>query len=368
MTILPRTEAESQDTLIVRDSRTRGWFWVDNELIDELGPELGPYGLAIYMALCKHADNNDQTCYPSYATLARETGMSRRQTMRAIRKIEGLGLITIEPRTTEAGDPTSNLFRLLAKSNWRGSDSQSPPSDRESPGVVTGSHQGSDSQSPGVVTHSHPNNPHPSNPHEEKDSINNNGAGENSPIADAAGADLSLSQFLTDNGIRGKKLKDVLKLNPPVEHARRWFEYARNNPDVKKPAGFVISMLESQEPPPQKRNGRWYTDEELSQNFVPPGVNAWEWKKNQQISQALESKRRKNETFFDPYSGKIVRKDPETGELVPVKDADESERIKAEIHAKHGSLTPEQEKVLREFDAKHSTEEVEWEMPDFIKD
>jgi hypothetical protein len=117
------------DTFIVRDRRP-GYLRVYNDLYDRFGATLGPYGLAAYMALCRYA-NQDSECWPSYGTIARGTGMSRRQVMREIAKMEELKVIAVE-RTPRK----PCVFILL------------DTSDTQSPGLVTGSHQPSDTQSP----------------------------------------------------------------------------------------------------------------------------------------------------------------------------------------------------------------------------
>lgn len=82
------------DTFIVRDRRP-GFLRVDNTLYDRFGAELGPYGLAAYMALCRYA-NQDGECWPSYSTIAKGTGMSRRKVIYEIQKLERLQVIAVE--------------------------------------------------------------------------------------------------------------------------------------------------------------------------------------------------------------------------------------------------------------------------------
>jgi hypothetical protein len=95
------------NTFVVRDRRP-GYLKVYNDLFDKFGPTLGPYGLAAYMALCHHADNETSECYPSYNTIARETGMSRRKVIYEIQKMEKLKIIEVE-----RNQHTSNVFALL---------------------------------------------------------------------------------------------------------------------------------------------------------------------------------------------------------------------------------------------------------------
>lgn len=117
------------ETFAIRDRRP-GFLRVYNDLYDSYGAKLGPYGLAVYVALCRYA-NQDSEAWPSYSTIARGTGMSRRQVIREIAKMEALGVIAIERNQNHA-----NTFILLDTSDSQSpppSDSQSPPSDSQSP-------------------------------------------------------------------------------------------------------------------------------------------------------------------------------------------------------------------------------------------
>lgn len=60
----------------VRDARKPGWFWIDNDLLDQHGAIIGPHGIAVYAALARFADSRGE-CYPATTTIARITGLSR---------------------------------------------------------------------------------------------------------------------------------------------------------------------------------------------------------------------------------------------------------------------------------------------------
>src|SRR5687767_7082953 len=92
----------------LRDRRAQGWSWFDNAVIEHHGADLGPYGIAVYMALLTFVSGRSQSCFPSHATLARLTGMSRRPVRRAIEALLKAGLITRTHRSTLKGR-TSNL-------------------------------------------------------------------------------------------------------------------------------------------------------------------------------------------------------------------------------------------------------------------
>jgi len=86
--------SQNSDTFVVRDRRP-GFLRVYNDLYDNYGAQLGPYGLAVYVALCRYA-NQDSECWPSFATIAKGTGMSRRKVIYEIQKLERLGIIAVE--------------------------------------------------------------------------------------------------------------------------------------------------------------------------------------------------------------------------------------------------------------------------------
>jgi len=99
--------------IAIKDGRRPGWHWASHEIIDIYGAKLGPYGLAIYYALCRHANQNGE-CWPSYTTLAEETGMSRDMAIRMVKRLlgeeEGLEevkLIEKQTRQYEQKGPTS---------------------------------------------------------------------------------------------------------------------------------------------------------------------------------------------------------------------------------------------------------------------
>lgn len=88
---------ELTETIQIR-GRQKSWFWLDNAILDEHGPELGPYGLAVYIALCRYANNGTQETFVGQQTIADKTGMSLRQVKDTMHQIEALHLIQITYR------------------------------------------------------------------------------------------------------------------------------------------------------------------------------------------------------------------------------------------------------------------------------
>ena len=74
----------------MRDIRKRGWFWVENELIDRT--DLSFEVKSMYMILARFADNEGK-CFPSIEKLAEIIGKDKRTVIRYIKKLEEKGLI-----------------------------------------------------------------------------------------------------------------------------------------------------------------------------------------------------------------------------------------------------------------------------------
>ena len=91
----------------IKDKRG-GRFIVDDVVLNGYGKALGPYGIAVYVTLCRHANMQTQQCWPSHKTMSDKTGMSVAQVKRMLDRIEELKLIT---RETEVGKFT--IYTLL---------------------------------------------------------------------------------------------------------------------------------------------------------------------------------------------------------------------------------------------------------------
>jgi hypothetical protein len=112
----------------VRDNRGGNWSWFHNAVLDCHGPELGPFGIAVYMVLCRHASNTEQATWVGQRTIAEGIGCSKRQVQREVDKLTGLGLIAVQEYDDEHGQ-RSNIYTLLSPpidSQSRGDDQQSP--------------------------------------------------------------------------------------------------------------------------------------------------------------------------------------------------------------------------------------------------
>jgi hypothetical protein len=129
------------------------FFMTPNALIRRFAAAMKPDGVSVYMALKTFTTDDDPSCFPSYLTLAKMTGISRRQVLRSIDRLESLGLIAVHHRRRT----DTNIYIILALPPASDTDapaSDSPSlvktsaSDSQSLALVTNSHQTSDSQSP----------------------------------------------------------------------------------------------------------------------------------------------------------------------------------------------------------------------------
>jgi hypothetical protein len=77
---------------LVRDTRQAGHFWADNEILDVYGARLGAHGIAVYMAMCRRADNRTGETRLSTARIAELVSMSKGGVFNALSLIVSLGL------------------------------------------------------------------------------------------------------------------------------------------------------------------------------------------------------------------------------------------------------------------------------------
>ena len=98
-------------SIVVRDRRGGHWAWFHHAIIDDYGPLIGPYGIAVYACLCRHA-GGEETTFVGQGTIARAIGAGRTSVNLAVAKLRELGLIEVESRVDEYGR-TTNTYTLL---------------------------------------------------------------------------------------------------------------------------------------------------------------------------------------------------------------------------------------------------------------
>ena len=88
-------------------------YLTDNAIIDDFGPKIGAHGVAVYHALNRFADRQTGECWPKIKKIGAKLRLSESSVKRTLHVLKAVGLITIEPRWSEDGDRTSNLYTLI---------------------------------------------------------------------------------------------------------------------------------------------------------------------------------------------------------------------------------------------------------------
>lgn len=212
----------------IKDGRKPGWHWADNKIIDAYGAKLKPYGLAIYYALCRHANQNGE-CWPSYTTLAEETGMSRDKAMRTVKELLKLKLIEKQTRQYARKGPASNLYILV-----------------KIPTLVAVNDQGSGCERPDLVADNDPNN---NNMKKNKRRISTTEASlfdksTDNPKEDANDSVSDKEKVLRDFGLRGSVVAQIAE-----SHDMIWIRKAMAEMDRPEPGSVVYLHREGWKPP-----------------------------------------------------------------------------------------------------------------------
>ena len=90
---------------------------IDNSIIDEYLPKIGPYGYTIYSVIKRYFNQKTGDCYPSYKTIAKKSGIDRSTVIRYVKKLKDFKLIDPEWRFKEDGSHTSNQYNFQATEN-----------------------------------------------------------------------------------------------------------------------------------------------------------------------------------------------------------------------------------------------------------
>lgn len=119
----------------IRDKREKNWFYVDNEYLNGYARILGGNCTLTYLSLCRHAREDDQTCFPQMRTIAYENGISVKSVERALKTLQEWGIIEVEKRKDpDTKRQMSNVYTLLSKSVWREKPTDKNPTDSQSVG------------------------------------------------------------------------------------------------------------------------------------------------------------------------------------------------------------------------------------------
>lgn len=107
----PRTEF----SFAIRDLRQPGWYRVANEVIDQHGPRLGAYGVAVYNVLSRYAKNGTQQVDLSGRDIAAAIRISQDRVRKSLGDLVEIGLIDLVFPARSAPGLVARITLLNAK-------------------------------------------------------------------------------------------------------------------------------------------------------------------------------------------------------------------------------------------------------------
>ena len=84
---------------------------IENSIIANMA-EIGVYGYAVFSAIKMHLNQATGACFPSYATIARITGMNRSTVIECVKKLTERKLLSPHWRYKEDGSHASNQYNF----------------------------------------------------------------------------------------------------------------------------------------------------------------------------------------------------------------------------------------------------------------
>jgi len=136
---------------------------IENTIIANMA-DIGVYAYAVYCAIKMHLNQATGACFPSYATIARMTGIHRSTVIECVKKLTALKLVSPMWRYKENGSHASNQYDFPAPDKSGGSKNQGTgnptPSKQVEPTVPMA--PGSRPEPPPLVAQDdHPSRPEP---------------------------------------------------------------------------------------------------------------------------------------------------------------------------------------------------------------
>jgi DNA-binding transcriptional MocR family regulator len=86
---------------------------IDNSIILNMA-EIGVYGFAVYAAIKMHLNQTNGDCFPSYARIAKMTGINRSTVIDYVKRLRARDLVDPRHRFKEDGSYTSNQYNFQA--------------------------------------------------------------------------------------------------------------------------------------------------------------------------------------------------------------------------------------------------------------
>jgi hypothetical protein len=103
--------------IVLRDCR-KGVFFVNDDFIDSYASKIGPIASMVYIMLCRHANKNQES-WPSVKKMMEKIGIgSNNSVIKAIKKLEDMGMIGVIREKTPDGKQAVNVYVLTDQSSW----------------------------------------------------------------------------------------------------------------------------------------------------------------------------------------------------------------------------------------------------------
>jgi hypothetical protein len=106
-------QRESRSMAPITHLKTTPHTRIENSIIANMA-EIGVYCYAVYSAIKMHLNQATGACFPSYATIARMTGIHRSTVIECVKKLTALKLISPQWRYKEDGSHASNQYDFQA--------------------------------------------------------------------------------------------------------------------------------------------------------------------------------------------------------------------------------------------------------------
>jgi len=106
---------------------------LDNDTVVSRLPEIDGTAIKVYLALARRADSSGR-CWPSVATIGRDTGICGRSVQYALRRLTDLGLLTIDQQTGKAAVYCLTRASSCTPTNTGDAPGCTTPLHRDAPG------------------------------------------------------------------------------------------------------------------------------------------------------------------------------------------------------------------------------------------
>ena len=105
----------------IRDERESGRFYLDDELIDDMGSIIGGDAVAVYAAIVRHGRRSNQSARPGLKRIAKKLDYSKQHVINQIKTLESQNMVHVIRRKVQSGQNLTNIYVLKNRKVWGGS-------------------------------------------------------------------------------------------------------------------------------------------------------------------------------------------------------------------------------------------------------